>query len=267
MNKLKHLLRITFICLLILLWSCPSYALTIEDISNPRQTYGGWVTDQASILSDTTESQLNQEISQLKSSKGIELAVVTVTDTSPAPSTKSFASELFNDWGIGNKRENNGILFLVSVKEHRVEIETGSGIEKVLSNSKISQIIEEEIKPRFREEMFDLGVIATTARLIAELQDVDLIKSNPHLQYLKAFLILGLISLLGFTLDMIAKIKAQKLPYSFDQSLIHRAARRKKHYSSSSPSDDYGGYSSSDSGGVSDFGGGGSDGGGAGGDW
>jgi uncharacterized protein len=248
MNKLKHLLRITFICLLILLWSCPSYALTIEDISNPRQTYGGWVTDQASILSDTTESQLNQEISQLKSSKGIELAVVTVTDTSPAPSTKSFASELFNDWGIGNKRENNGILFLVSVKEHRVEIETGSGIEKVLSNSKISQIIEEEIKPRFREEKFDLGVIATTARLIAEFQDLDLIKPNPYLRYIKAFLILGLISLLGF-------------------AFIHRATRRKKYYSSSSQSDDYGGYGSSDSGEGSDFGGGDSDGGGAGGDW
>lgn len=265
MSKLKYSVRIIFICWLILLWACPSYALTIKDIANPRKTYGGWVTDNASILNHTTESQLNQEISQLKSSKGIELAVVTVLNTSPASSTKSFASQLFNYWGIGNKKENNGILFLVSVQDHRVEIETGTGIEKIISNSKINQIIEEEIKPRFREKKFDLGILAVTSRLIAEFDDYNPVQCNTFFRYIQAFLVLGLFPLAGFALNVLDKIKSQKL-YSFDQSLIHKAAKRKKHYFEDSSYDDFN-CSSSDVGGGNDFGGGESDGGGAGSDW
>ena len=65
MIKPWRLTKITLICLFIFFWSFPSYALNIEDVSNPRQSYGGWVTDMGSILSDKTESHLNKKISQL----------------------------------------------------------------------------------------------------------------------------------------------------------------------------------------------------------
>ena len=227
MLKIWRLIQVILICLLISFWSFPSYALSTRDISNPRQTYGGWITDEASIISDRTEKQLNQQISQLKSNTGIELAIVTVPETSPAPSVKSFTTELFNYWKIGQAKENNGILFLISIGDRRVEIETGSGIEKILSNSEINQIIEEEIKPRFRTKMFDLGVTATTTRLINELEAEVPNKSNFNFRYLIAFVILGLFWLLGWIVSKYEEIKAKKIPYPLDKSLIERASKRR----------------------------------------
>ncbi|MBE9045629.1 TPM domain-containing protein [Pleurocapsales cyanobacterium LEGE 10410] len=64
----------------------------------------------ASILKEETESHLNKTISRLESKNGVEIAVVTVPETSPEPSPKAFATKLFNYWGIGKAEENNGIL-------------------------------------------------------------------------------------------------------------------------------------------------------------
>lgn len=90
---------------------------------NPRTHYGGWVTDMAQILNHETEAQLNQIISKLEQEKVAEIAVVTVPETTPSPTPKAFTTELFNYWRIGKKAQNNGVLFLVSVQDCRVEIE------------------------------------------------------------------------------------------------------------------------------------------------
>jgi TPM domain len=118
-----------------------SQALTVEEVTNPRQNNGGWVTDMADILSDRTEGQLNQMIVELENRNGTEIAVVTVPETTPAESPKTFATQLFNYWGIGKAEENNGVLFLISTGDKRVEIETGYGIEAILPHTQVGNII------------------------------------------------------------------------------------------------------------------------------
>ncbi|MUG93641.1 hypothetical protein F7734_14925 [Scytonema sp. UIC 10036] len=88
------------------LFPLSSLALTVQEVPNPRQEYGGWVTDMAGILSNETETQINQMISQLEAKNGTEMAVVTVSETVPAASPKKFAIELFNYWGIGKKGQD-----------------------------------------------------------------------------------------------------------------------------------------------------------------
>ncbi|WP_205127834.1 MULTISPECIES: hypothetical protein [Okeania] len=56
--------------LALMLYSLPSLALTVQDVPNPRQNYGGWVTDMAEILSTDTEAKLNKMISDLEASNG-----------------------------------------------------------------------------------------------------------------------------------------------------------------------------------------------------
>ncbi|MGL4883331.1 MAG: TPM domain-containing protein [Waterburya sp.] len=53
----------------------------------------------AGILSDRTETELNNLITNLEQTNGTEIAVVTVSETTPAESPKAFATELFNYWG------------------------------------------------------------------------------------------------------------------------------------------------------------------------
>ncbi len=168
-NTLKKTVSLSFLGSILLLAPISSKALTVEEVTNPRTTYGGWVTDSANILSDRTEAKLNRIITDLEATNGTEIAVVTVTETAPAISPRAFTPELFNHWGIGKADVNNGILFLISVEDRRVEIETGYGIEAILPNAKVSKIINTKITPQFKQGNFDRGTLDGTKALILAL--------------------------------------------------------------------------------------------------
>ncbi|WP_258003594.1 MULTISPECIES: TPM domain-containing protein [Fischerella] len=78
-----------FISSAILLYPLSSLAVTVQEVPNPRKQNGGWVSDMAGILSNQTEAQINQIISQLEAKNGTEMAVVTVPETAPASSPKN----------------------------------------------------------------------------------------------------------------------------------------------------------------------------------
>ncbi|MGJ3245294.1 MAG: TPM domain-containing protein [Elainellaceae cyanobacterium] len=149
----------------------PSAAIPVEAVTNPREAYGGWVSDEADLLSDSTEAELNQRISDLEAGNGSEIAVVTVPDTSPSSTPKAFATALFNHWGIGKADEDNGILFLISEGDRRVEIETGYGIEPILPDAQVGEILDTHILPQFKEGNFDQGTLAGTIALIDVIHD------------------------------------------------------------------------------------------------
>ncbi len=163
----KRFIRFFSVCLCftLLFFPLPSSALTVQDVPNPRQHSGGWVTDMAQILSPDTEAKLNQIISELKTQTGDELAVVTVPETTPAPSPKAFTTKLFNSWDIGRK----GVLFLVSKSDRRVEIATGYGIESLLPGAQISDLIRTEIIPQFRQGNFEGGILAGIKSVASQL--------------------------------------------------------------------------------------------------
>ena len=120
--NIQHIILAGSVLLGILLSPLSTLAITVEDVPNPRITNGNWVSDTADILSESTEKQLNEMISKLEAKNGAEIAVVTVNETAPASSPKAFTTELFNYWGIGKKGQDNGVLFLISVGDRRVEI-------------------------------------------------------------------------------------------------------------------------------------------------
>jgi uncharacterized protein len=166
----KEIIGSSLLCFSVIAFPVTSQAITVQEVPNPRQVNNTWVTDKANILSDSTETQLNQIISDLKTKNGSEIAVVTVPDTKPSATPKAFATELFNFWGIGKKGKNNGVLLLISSGQRRVQIETGSGIQSILPDAKTVGIIETEITPRFKQQDFDGGTLAGTKALVNVLQ-------------------------------------------------------------------------------------------------
>jgi uncharacterized protein len=148
----------------------PAWAITLEQVPNPRRQYGGWVSDTANILSSSTENELNRLITQLEQRTSAEMAVVTVPNTQGYATPKDFTTQLFNYWGIGKAGQNNGVLFLISVGDRRVEIETGRGLVAILPDSRVQQIIDQQILPRFRNGDFDGGTLAGVRQLTSVLQ-------------------------------------------------------------------------------------------------
>lgn len=159
-----------FVSVVLISFTSPTLAVTVQQVPNPRQVSGGWVTDMAGVLSSKTKAELNQKISHLEAKNGSEIAVVTVPETSPSATPKQFATSLFNYWHIGKKGKDNGVLLLISKGDRRVEIETGYGVEPILPDARVRNIIREQITPRLKKGDFDGGTLAGTKALVLALE-------------------------------------------------------------------------------------------------
>lgn len=99
--------------------------------------------------------------------------MVTVPDIAPVNTVKAYATELFNTWEIGKRGLDNGVLFLVAVKERRIEIETGRGVSPYVSNRQVKQIIEELITPEFKRQNYDRGIINGVEEIAGRLEKIN----------------------------------------------------------------------------------------------
>ncbi|MCT7986099.1 TPM domain-containing protein [Laspinema sp. A4] len=193
----------------LILFPLLTHAFSVQDVPNPRQQSGGWVTDMANILSESTETQLNQMISELEATTGAEIAVVTVPETAPFPTPKDFTTALFNEWKIGKEGVDNGVLFLTSVGDRRIEIETGYGVEGLLPDAKVGNIITTQITPKLREGDWDGGILAGTLALVTELSGNPPVKefSEPS----SPTPLLGITSLVAFIFSFGGYKKVQSM--------------------------------------------------------
>jgi uncharacterized protein len=244
----KQTATLSFIGSTVMLTSLPSQALTVEEVTNPRHNNGGWVSDTADILSDRTEAKLNRLISNLEQTNGTEIAVVTVPETTPAESPKTFATQLFNYWGIGKAEADNGVLLLVSKSDRRVEIETGYGIEAILPDDRVGNIIDTKITPQYKQGNYDRGTLDGTEAIVEAIGGSVLNESKSVNWQLRLLEIMFFLMAVGGQMIIVGVIR-----WFYPSSS-----------SSDSSSSSYGGSSSSSG---SDFGGGSSGGGGDGGSW
>lgn len=167
------------------------WALPIEQIPNPRKIQGNWVSDVANILQPETEQELNKLINQLQAANGSEIAVATLPDSAPFATPKELATKLFNTWGIGQKGKDNGLLFLISVGDRRVEIETGYGLEPILPDTQVGRIIQERVTPALKRGDFDTGTLSGIEAIVQSLQgkDIDLKSDSLNLEAIEAWLV------------------------------------------------------------------------------
>ncbi len=159
-----------------LLWgglTLPSYAVTVQDIANPRAS-GGWVTDQAQVISADGERQLNQLLTRLDAKTQVEMAVVTVAESLHPEPPRTFGKTLFNTWGIGKAEVNNGVLLLVAVGDRRIEILTGTGMGTRLPDSYVHDLIQSQIKPAFQQGNLEAGIVRGVNHIAAKLIGSDL---------------------------------------------------------------------------------------------
>lgn len=128
----------------------------VNDVPNPRRQ-NVWVTDMADMIDPALETRLNALLDAAHQELTIEIAVVTVDDVD-APTPKDFATSLFNHWGIGHRQTNNGLLLLMVRDQRRLEMETGYGLEPVLTDGWLKAMQEGEMVPRFKRGEYGEGI-------------------------------------------------------------------------------------------------------------
>lgn len=119
-----------------------------------------FISDNAGILSSGTKDKiynLNKELAA--STNGSQLMVVTVPELPRGEDIESFANAIFNQLGIGNAQDNNGVLYLIALEDREFRLEVGYGLEGTLTDSRASDIIDDDnVVEAFQEEDYNTGV-------------------------------------------------------------------------------------------------------------
>lgn len=117
----------------------------------------GLVSDFAGMLSPQFRAEMEQDLQNFEKQNGAEIAVVTIENLGSIP-IEDFAVHLFEEWGIGKKGKNNGVLLLIAKEDRKARIEVGYGLEPYITDGRAGRIIREIITPRFKRIMYDEGV-------------------------------------------------------------------------------------------------------------
>lgn len=127
---------------------------------------GRIVTDNADMLSDTEEKQLTRMLRYYADSTSTQIVIVTLPDLG-GQDIAAYATELGQQWGVGQQGKDNGVVMLVSRDDRQVFIATGFGLEGAITDAEASRIIRYVVTPNFRSGAFYEGLAGAADALIA----------------------------------------------------------------------------------------------------
>src|SRR5213594_2820284 len=131
-----------FLALLAVLASA-AFAL---DVPPPPTTF---VTDKASVLSESDAHALNEKLAAFEQRSGAQF-IIYVFPSLEGEALEDFTILCAERWKVGNKKYDNGLILFVFVKERKLRIEVGYGLEPTVTDSFSSDVIRNQIGPHFK---------------------------------------------------------------------------------------------------------------------
>lgn len=139
------------------------------------------INDYADLLTTNDANAIRSLAQELRNETGIELVVVTIgsIDDYSVPDTtiESFATNMFNTWGIGSSSRNDGILLLVARNDRNVRIELGSGLPPEAEEAMV-QIMDQFILPNFRNDDYSRGILQGVQGIVGRATNRELVSQS-----------------------------------------------------------------------------------------
>jgi len=126
----------------------------------------GFVNDYAHVLTEEQRQALENKLSQFEKSSTNEISVVIIPNLQD-DTIENFAVKLFEAWGIGKKEKDNGILLLIAMQDRKMRIEVGYGLEDKVTDAQAGWIINNVMKPAFKENNYYAGMNGAVDNIIA----------------------------------------------------------------------------------------------------
>ncbi|WP_269791154.1 TPM domain-containing protein [Stenotrophomonas sp. Iso1] len=123
------------------------------------------VVDTTGTLDAAQKQALEQQALALQQRKGSQLQVLIVPTTEPEEISQ-YATRVIEQWAIGRKGVDDGVLLVVAKNDRRVRIEPGYGLEGAIPDAIANRVIQEYLVPHFRQDDYAGGITAATAVLV-----------------------------------------------------------------------------------------------------
>jgi len=156
--KFKKRLVFFLILFLICFFFYPGFIFP-QDVDYPQ--FSGYINDYVNLLDSGSKSQLEELASKIERETGSEIAVA-IVDSLQGVTEEEYAVELFEKWGIGKEKGDNGLLILICTEgepgNRPLKIEVGYGLEGVITDLEASEIVNDIIVPNFQADNFYTGL-------------------------------------------------------------------------------------------------------------
>jgi uncharacterized protein len=133
--------------------------MSLEVVALEVPPLRGRVTDYAGVMRQEQTQFLESQLAQLERDTGHQVAVLTIP-TLDGEDIEGFSIRVAESWKIGKKGFDNGVILVVAVKDRRLRLEVGYGLEGVLPDAIAKRITSDYIVPRFRQQDYAGGIVA-----------------------------------------------------------------------------------------------------------
>ena len=171
----------SFLCLFLILgmiFCAPATAA--EKYPSSRGTA---VNDFANVIDPAKTAKIESLANAVLQKTGTAIVVVTLPELGPAEEINLYTNGLYKAWGIGKKGEDKGVLILLAVKERKIRIETGYGVEGILTDGRVGEILDKFVIPHFKAGDFGKGLynaVFACGVFIADAAGVKLSETNAY---------------------------------------------------------------------------------------
>lgn len=145
----------------ILLMAASAWALDVPPLT-------GRVVDLAHVLLADVAASLTRDLEAHETKTSNQVAVLILPSLEGEP-LESFSHRVGTTWKLGQKGTENGVLLLVALRERKVRIEVGYGLEGTLTDLRSAHIIRQEIVPRFRAGDLPGGILAGVQAILGTI--------------------------------------------------------------------------------------------------
>jgi len=115
------------------------------------------VYDYVSLLSASQKSNLERKLIKYSDTTSTQIVIAVINSTN-GENINYLGAKWGQVWGIGQKKEDNGILILLAKDDRRIAINTGYGVEHLLTDAMSKRIIERDIIPYFKQNDYPGGL-------------------------------------------------------------------------------------------------------------
>ncbi|MFM2357904.1 MAG: hypothetical protein RJA61_641 [Candidatus Parcubacteria bacterium] len=140
----------------------PLFLLAYVSPGSPQ----GFVNDYANLLAVEEKTELESVLTQFEKDSSNEISVVTIKSLQ-GDTIENYAEKLFQEWGIGKAKDDNGVLLLIALEDREMRIEVGYGLEGALPDATASSIIRNTLTPAFQEENYYEGISSAVVEMIS----------------------------------------------------------------------------------------------------
>jgi len=127
------------------------------------------VTDLTNTLSSTQQNEIENVLISFEKTKGSQIVVLIVPTVRPE-AIEEYAIRVADQWKIGRKGVDDGVLLLVAKDDRELRIEVGRGLEGVLPDATSKRVIDEFIVPKFKSGNFYGGIQEGIAKIMSLVQ-------------------------------------------------------------------------------------------------